>query len=202
MQIMAGCSKWMVNLMICIPYASSDSTTAASRPKLYIEYSTTTEIDPWTDKTYSYSQDKPHAVTKLKHAFGSTAASYIYDANGNMTCRVENNQTFLQYYNAENRMSGVSSVTGNSAVPGQTNAMWQFFYDGDGNSVEQVYTVTGGSTLTTYYFAGGAYEVQDNGTTQKVIKYYAFAGMTVAMNDGSGLKYCSRAIISSCVAAC
>ena len=85
-------------------YASSDSTTAASRPKLYIEYSTTTEIDPWTDKTYSYSQDKPHAVTELKH-LGSTAASYIYDANGNMTCRVENNQTFLQYYNAENRMS-------------------------------------------------------------------------------------------------
>ena len=49
--------------------------------------------------------------------------------------------------------------------------------------------MTGGSTLTTYYFAGGAYEVQDNGTTQKIIKYYAFGGMIVAMNDGSGLKY-------------
>jgi len=52
-----------------------------------------------------------------------------------------------------------------------------------------VYTVTGGSTLTTYTFAGGAYEIQDNGTAQKVIKYYAFAGMNVAMNDGLGLKY-------------
>ena len=63
-------------------YASSDCTTAASRPKLYNEYSTTTEIDPWTDKTYTYSQDKPHAVTELKHG-GSTVASYAYDANGN-----------------------------------------------------------------------------------------------------------------------
>ena len=96
-----------------------------------------------------------------------------------------------------------------TAVPGQTNAMWQFFYDGDGDRVEQVYTVTGGSTLTTYYFAGGAYEIQDNGTTQKVIKYYAFAGMTVAMNDGSGLKYflsnhlgSEAAVLDASVASC
>ena len=54
-----------------------------------------------------------------------------------------------------------------------------------GRSSSQV----GGSTLTTYYFAGGAYEVRDDGSTQKVLKYYAFAGMAVAINDGSGLEF-------------
>jgi RHS repeat-associated protein len=51
-----------------------------------------------------------------------------------------------------------------------------------------VYT-DGTSTLTTYYFFGGAYEVQDDGTNTTTRVYYAFAGMTIAMNDGTGLKY-------------
>ena len=36
---------------------------------------------------------------------------------------------------------------------------------------------------------GGAYEVRTDGTTTSTLKYYALAGMTVAMNDGSGLEY-------------
>ena len=43
--------------------------------------------------------------------------------------------------------------------------------------------------MTTYYFAGGSYEVRNDGTTTTTIKYYAFAGQTIAMDDGSGLKY-------------
>lgn|GEM_PF-3315010 len=54
--------------------------------------------------------------------------------------------------------------------------------------MEQVYTA-GSSTLTTYYFAGGSYEVDTDGTTDKVIKYYSIAGMSIAMDDGSGLQY-------------
>jgi RHS repeat-associated protein len=62
-----------------------------------------------------------------------------------------------------------------------------------------VYT-DGTSTLTTYYFAGGTYEVRDDGTTGTVWKYYAFAGMTVAVNDGSGLKYLLTDHLGSIVA--
>jgi hypothetical protein len=45
------------------------------------------------------------------------------------------------------------------------------------------------STLTTSYFFGGAYEIQDDGTNTMTKVYYAFAGMTIAMSDDSGLKY-------------
>ncbi len=38
---------------------------------------------------------------------------------------------------------------------------------------------------TSYYF-GGAYETRSDGTE---IKYYSFAGQTIAMNDGTGLQY-------------
>jgi RHS repeat-associated protein len=49
----------------------------------------------------------------------------------------------------------------------------------------KVYTA-GASTLTTYYFAGGSYEVRDDGTTTTTIKYYAFAGQTIAMATCTG----------------
>ncbi len=101
---------------------------------------------------------------------------------------MENGQTFAQSYNAENRLSVVLLVSGTCAENGTLLAGWYFTYDGDGNRVKQVYT-DGTGTLTTYYLFGGAYEVQDDGTTETVRKYYAFAGMTIAMNDGSGLKY-------------
>jgi hypothetical protein len=60
-------------------------------------------------------------------------------------------------------------------APGLTWPPGFFVYDGDGNQVKHVYTAT--STLTTYYFAGGSYELRTNG---KLEKYYAFAGLTVA----------------------
>ena len=102
-----------------------------------------------------------------------------------MTCRVEDGKTYVQSYNAENRMSSALLVTGTCADQGSILAGWSFTYDGDGNRVKQVYTDDTGS-LTTYYFAGGAYEVRSDDTT---IKYYAFAGMTFAMDDGEGMKY-------------
>jgi len=51
-----------------------------------------------------------------------------------------------------------------------------------------VYTDASG-TLTTYYFAGGSYEVRDDGTTTTTLTYYAFGGQTVAMYDGESLIY-------------
>jgi RHS repeat-associated protein len=96
-------------------------------------------------------------------------------------------------------MSTVLLVSGTCAENGNLLAGWAFTYDGDGSRARQVYT-DGTSTLTTYYFAGGTYEVRDDGTTGTVWKYYAFAGMTVAVNDGSGLKYLLTDHLGSIVA--
>ncbi len=71
---------------------------------------------------------------------------------------------------------------------GDTLKTWIFTYDGDGQKVKQGYT-EGTSTLTTYYYAGGSYEVQADGTTETVRRYYSIAGMTVAMRDGTSIRY-------------
>ena len=136
-----------------------------------------------TNNTYTYGDPAHvHAVTGVS-TNGTTTSTYQYDANGNMTCRMENNQTYLQSYNAENQMSSVQAVTGTCDNPGATSATWQFIYDGDGARVEQVYT--GSSTLTTYYFAGGSYEVSSDGQTTNTKVYYTFGGMSIAMSNGN-----------------
>ena len=55
---------------------------------------------------------------------------------------------------------------------------------------------TPGTPVFTEYFMGGAYEVADSA----VKKYYAIAGMTVAMQDGSGLQYLLTDHLGSIVA--
>ena len=67
--------------------------------------------------------------------------------------------------------------------------------DGNGSRVKQVYN-NGTRTVTSYYFMGGLYEV----TSGNAKKYYSIAGMTVAMNDGSGLKYLLTDHLGSVVA--
>jgi hypothetical protein len=117
-----------------------------------------------------------------------TTNTYRYDENGNMICRIEGGQTFLQAYNAENRMSGVLLVTGDCDTLGDTLKAWEFTYDGDGTKVKQEYTDSSG-TLTTYYYMGGSYELQTDGSTETVRQYYAIAGVTVGMREGSTFYY-------------
>ena len=119
-----------------------------------------------------------------------------------MTCRVENGDVFIQTYNAENRLSSVTKlVDGNCTTPGNYAGIWNFAYDGDGTRVGQLYTPYDQSgnpqtPVLTAYFMGGAYEVTDGA----VKKYYSLAGMTVAMQDGSGLKYLLTDHLGSVVA--
>jgi RHS repeat-associated protein len=63
-----------------------------------------------------------------------------------------------------------------------------FTYDGDGKKVKQTYTDVSG-TLTTYYYAGGSYEIQSDGTTQTVKQYYSIGGSTVAVREGSTFSF-------------
>ncbi len=114
-----------------------------------------------TTATYAYGNAAhKHAVTSL-----STGESYIYDANGNMTQRVEDGLTYTQVFDAENRLVSVT-------VNGQTT---QFVYDGDGKMVKSV--INGVTTL----FVSGAYQVKAGVVT----KYYPGGAMRV----GSTLYY-------------
>ncbi len=127
----------------------------------------------WDAVQYTYDTQHPHAVTAL-----SSGESYTYDANGNMTQRVENGITWTQTYNAENRLATLSDAS----------TTWAFSYDGDGSRVAQVVT-NGTNVVQTRYFAAGAYEETNDGTATTTKKYYSIAGQNIAMDDGSGMKY-------------
>ncbi|MEW6402992.1 MAG: RHS repeat-associated core domain-containing protein [Chloroflexota bacterium] len=93
-----------------------------------------------------------------------------------MTCRVEDDVTYKQDYNTENRISAIHKMDGDCAT-GTALESWVFGYDGDGVRVSTAhFTGTTADSLTTYYF-GGAYEV----TGDIIRKYYSFAGQTVAV---------------------
>ena len=157
-----------------------------------VEYTLREEEPDWVNKAYTYEdEDHIHAVTSLvvtDENDNQTTNTYRYGVNGNMTCRIEGGETFLQAYNAENRMSGVLLVTGDCDTLGDTIKAWQFTYDGDGTKVKQEYTDSNG-TLTTYYYAGGSYEVQTNGTTETVRQYYTLAGVSAGMRESSTFYY-------------
>jgi RHS repeat-associated protein len=111
----------------------------------------------------AYDANHKHAVTNL-----SNGNSYGYDANGNMTSRNVNGQSFTLTYDAENRLV---SVTGAATAT--------FVYDADSKQVKA--TVNG---VTTYY-VGNHYEVKNSVVT----KYY-FAGATrLAVRTGGTLSY-------------
>jgi RHS repeat-associated protein len=171
-----------------------------------------TPIPGTLNKTYSYGDPTHlHAVTNVALSTGSNN-TYAYDQAGNMTCRSEGGKVFNQIYNADNRLfivqalaSGVACPNPNTlAAPANTLAAWNFTYDAGGNRVKQLYVeYTAGNeskSLTTYYFAGGSYEIQGDGPTAKTIRYYAFGGISVGFNDGSGLKFLLTDHLGSVVA--
>jgi hypothetical protein len=93
--------------------------------------------------------------------------------------------TYVQEFNPENRLSLVKRVSGPCGTPGTIDEQWVFTYDGDWTRVSQMHSFGTTVTTTRYYF-GGEYETSDNPSAAK--KYYSFAGQTIVMDDGSGLK--------------
>jgi RHS repeat-associated protein len=159
--------------------------------------------DGWLGATYSYDKENApaHAVVSVaRQQFlgdeNPVTDTYTYDNNGNMTCRTESNQTWVQTYNAENRISVVEKVTGDCTTHGTTTDTWTFTYDGDGVRVKEVYSGTGDS-YTKYYFAGGAYEIEVVGETTTIKRYYSISGMMVAMHNGTDLVYFASDHLSS-----
>ena len=82
----------------------------------------------WAESVYTYEPDRPHAVTAVDHHSPISDAVYQYDANGNMTCREENGQTWKHIYNDENRLSVVEKIAGTCAAPGaaSTSSVQQY----------------------------------------------------------------------------
>ena len=143
----------------------------------------------WVARTYAYSGTQPHAVTSVV-SDQSTVGSYQYDANGNMTCRIEDGDVFIQAYNAENRIFTVAKFDSGDCTTHSTQlAAWSFSYDGDGTRTAQLYTPysggVAGTPVVSAYFFGGALEVTDGA----VKKYYSLAGQSIAMRDSTGLQY-------------
>jgi RHS repeat-associated protein len=95
------------------------------------------------------------------------SAIFCYDANGNMTQKIDGSTTNYTY-DAENRMVSVSGA-----------ASATFVYDGDGNRVKGV---VGGVTTT---YIGNYFEW--TGSTDTMKTYYYAGGTRVAEREGSTL---------------
>jgi len=100
---------------------------------------------------------------------------FAYDANGNMTQRVESGVTWAQTFNAENRLASISNGT----------ETWSFVYDGGGNRVKQI---NPDGTITVF-LGGGLYTIEDAASAAEATKYYSVAGQRIAMQNAGGLQY-------------
>ena len=96
------------------------------------------EVYAYNGNGYAHAQ--PHAVT------AAGADTFTYDANGNMTRRVEDGVTYHQAFDVENRLVAVTRTTG------LTETVTRFAYDGDGARVAQV------TDLGTTLYVGNVYE--------------------------------------------
>jgi RHS repeat-associated protein len=123
--------------------------------------------DGLSQKT-SYTYDKLDRITQLLYNGATSCSSYTtciqynYDADGNLTSRVDNTGTTSFYYDALNRVTTQALPSGGSACSGSSPTGITYGYDGVGNLTE--YCDSGDATnygydpdnnLTSMYEPGG-----------------------------------------------
>jgi RHS repeat-associated protein len=107
----------------------------------------------------------PHAVSAL-----TNGNAYEYDLNGNQTKRVVGTETYLLFYDAENRLSKVCKDTSNNGSCDSGEEIAKFYYDADGRRVK---SIIGDETTL---FIGAHYELTNPETTGQIVTKYYFAG--------------------------
>ena len=91
----------------------------------------------------------PHAVDSV-----AGGGSYLYDANGNMTSRTEEGETYTQEWTVENKLRKVRWANDTYQT--------RFVYDGDGNRLLRIEKTPSDETTTVYI--GRMYEEKFTGT--------------------------------------
>lgn len=134
----------------------------------------TTEVSGSAASTFAlgYTSGKPHAATTVNEE-----QRYWYDANGNMTTRVEVSGTqfitYVQGWDIDNRLVAVTDSAGQ---------LTKYTYDADGNRVLR--TNPDGTKVA---YVSDRYEVQVS--TGVTTSYYFFGSQRVAMRQGDTLTY-------------
>lgn len=134
----------------------------------------TTEVSGSAASTFAlgYTSSKPHAATTVNEE-----QHYWYDANGNMTTRVEVSGTqfitYAQGWDIDNRLIAVTDSAGQ---------LTKYTYDADGNRVLR--TNPDGTKVA---YVSDRYEVQVS--TGLTTSYYFFGSQRVAMRQGDTLTY-------------
>ena len=122
----------------------------------------TNRTDVASNATWTYHATKLHAVTQA----GSSAFTYAYDSNGNVTARNGQTVTWSKYNNP-------------TTINGSASESATFSYDAGSHRWKQVY-VNSGSTETTYY-VGGLLEKVVNGSGTDYRHYIYAPGSTAAV---------------------
>lgn len=135
--------------------------------------------------SYTYSGGKPHAVTHL-----NSVQKYWYDANGNMTRRIDGqNRDWALGWTPENMLQ--------TATNNQNDAL-RFIYDADGMLLLRVEDEGQPAEQKTVHL-GKIFE--HNLTLNSYRKHYLFAGRLVAIREGlssgSGVSYLATDALGS-----
>jgi len=158
-----------------------------------------------TPTTYAYptsgsSSVQPHAVSSRDIPATSNDDSFEYDANGNMTERVQGGVTWTQVFDAENRLVSVSDGTTTT----------QYVYDGSGGRVKRIVgnttttyvagmeieKVSGAETQRTiYYPAGGAFRVIGGANAGLYFRHSDHLGSTSVLSDSTGAKVAGSDVV-------
>ncbi|MGN8246135.1 RHS repeat-associated core domain-containing protein [Cellulomonas soli] len=133
-----------------------------------------------TTATYAYpatGASQPHALTGVSATSpaGSSTSSFAYDAAGNTTTRqIAGQAAQTLTWDAEGKLASVAA--GGSTL--ESNV-----YSADGSRIIR----RAGSKVTAYLPGGQELTLDTTTSTITGLRYYAFAGQTIAVRNGPGL---------------